>query len=277
MDPLVPDASAATWMTVDARGAMPRYRVVAASVQGTSHVRAAIPCQDAYVHAELATGELIIAVADGAGSAFYGGEGAQLAVTTAVDTVCAALAKYRPASWQAWRVVLQSTFDAAQRALYACADERSTAARHLASTLLLLIVTDEAAICGLVGDCAAVIQGTDGTLHSLCQPQRGEYANTTNFIIQPDLAAVLDIQQWPQPIAAAALFSDGLAPLAMNLARNEPHSPFFEPLLAFISAATDTVVAAEQLAAFLDTERVNARTDDDKTLVLVQRLNGYRV
>jgi hypothetical protein len=237
-------------------------------------VRAATPCQDAYVHAELATGELIIAVADGAGSAIYGGEGAQLAVTTAVDTVCTTLAKYRPASRQAWRVVLQGTFHAAQQALYARADEWSTAARHLASTLLLLIVTDEETICGLVGDCAAVIQETTGPLHSLCRPQRGEYANTTNFIVQPDLAAVLDVQQWPQPIAAAALFSDGLAPLAMNLARNEPHAPFFEPLLAFIGAATDTTVAADQLVAFLNTERVNSRTHDDKTLVLVQRLHG---
>ncbi len=252
----------------------PRYRVVAASVQGTSHRKSALPCQDAYAYAELPTGELLALLADGAGSATYGGEGATLAVATALTTLQDALAKYRPTSRQAWRVVLQSSFAAAQRALQVEATKRAIAVRHLASTLLVLILTEEETICGLVGDCAAVIQSADGTLRSLCPPQRGDYANTTNFIVYPDLSTVLDIQQWPAAAARAALFSDGLAPLAMNLARNEPHVPFFEPLLAFVQAAEETVVAAGQLADFLGSARVNARTDDDKTLVLVQRLRS---
>ncbi len=253
-----------------------RYRVVAASVQGTSHLHSALPCQDAHAYIALPTGELIVTVADGAGSAMYGGEGAKLAVAAVLTTLQSSLAKYRPTSRQAWRVLLHSAYRAAQQALLVEATERATAIRHLASTLLVLILTDEETICGLVGDCAAVIQCADGTLRSLCHPQRGDYANTTNFIVHADLSKVLDIQQWPASVAHAALFSDGLAPLAMNLARNEPHAPFFEPLLAFVDAAEDTTVAAGQLADFLNSARVNARTDDDKTLVLVQRLGSDR-
>jgi len=227
---------------------------------------------DAYDHLELSTGELIIAVADGAGSASYGGDGAQLAVTTVLTTLRAALEKYRPTSRQAWRVILHHTYLVAQQAIYAAAAQRSATPRDFATTLLVLILTDEETICGSVGDCVAVIQCADGILESLCPPQRGDYANSTNFIVQPTLPTLLDIRQWPAAVEHAALFSDGLAPLAMNLAQNVPHAPFFEPLLAFIDAAEDTAVAAGQLAEFLDSARVNARTDDDKTLVLVQRL-----
>jgi hypothetical protein len=66
--------------------------------------------------------------------------------------------------------------------------------------------------------------------------------------------------------------TDGLIRLALNLTRNEPHFSFFTPLLAFTAQAEDLVTAEEQLAAFLASERVCARTDDDKTLVLVVRM-----
>lgn len=250
----------------------PNFRILAASVQGTSHLRTATPCQDAYAFTEMPTGEVVVAVADGAGSATFGEEGAQLAVTTAVQSIGAALANYRPTSRRAWHVVVESAFLAAQQAINSVAAAQQREPRHFAATLLLLILAEQETICGLIGDCAAVIRDEDGLLHSLCPPQRGEYANTTNFVVQPNLGALLDIQQRPQPIIAAALFSDGLAPLAMNLAKNEPYAPFFEPLFSFLAAATDATIAGDQLANFLSSERVNARTDDDKTLVLIQRL-----
>jgi hypothetical protein len=77
----------------------------------------------------------------------------------------------------------------------------------------------------------------------------------------------LEVQVYP-PAQALAMISDGLIRLAMNLPENVPHSPFFQPLLAFAAAAKNEVEAQEQLAAFLASERVCARTDDDKTLVL---------
>ncbi|HRW06265.1 MAG TPA: PP2C family serine/threonine-protein phosphatase [Caldilineaceae bacterium] len=251
--------------------APPNFRVIAGSVQGTSHLRTRTPCQDAYHFTEIASGELIVALSDGAGSAAYGEEGAQHAVATAVATVAAALDRYRPTTRRAWHVTVQSAFLAAQQAIFALAAQRERAPRDFAATLLLLIFTAEETIGGLVGDCVAVLHH-DGTLLSLCPPQRGEYANTTNFVTQPDLRSQIDVRQWAKPVRSAALFSDGLAPLAMNLAQNEPFAPFFEPLFAFLAAANDAAVAGEQLADFLSSDRVNARTDDDKTLVLIQRI-----
>jgi hypothetical protein len=53
--------------------------------------------------------------------------------------------------------------------------------------------------------------------------------------------------------------------LALDMARREPHPPFFQPLFAFAQRAD---ASQSELLAFLDSERVCARTEDDKTLVL---------
>ncbi|MCB0122104.1 MAG: protein phosphatase 2C domain-containing protein, partial [Caldilineaceae bacterium] len=239
--------------------APPNFRVIAASVQGTSHLRTRTPCQDAYHFAEIATGELVVALSDGAGSAALGEEGAQQAVVTAVATVATALERYCPTTRRAWQVTVQSAFLAAQQAIFARAAQQERSPRDFAATLLLLIFTAEGTIGGLVGDCVAVLHH-DGPLLSLCPPQRGEYANTTNFVTQPDLRSQIDVRQLAKPVKAAALFSDGLAPLAMNLAQNEPFAPFFEPLFAFLAAADHAAVAGEQFADFLTTDPVNPRT-----------------
>lgn len=54
----------------------------------------------------------------------------------------------------------------------------------------------------------------------------------------------------------------------MDVTTNKPHVPFFQPLVAFAARAENQTDAREQLTAFLASERVCARTDDDKTLVL---------
>lgn len=251
------------------------WRVVAASVQGTSHLQNEMPCQDAYGTQTMPTGELLIAVADGAGSASHGGVGAQLAVDSALATLADQFAKYRPASRSAWRRLIAHTFATARMAIETHATEAGQGIRDYATTLLVAIVSAEELTCGLIGDAVAVIRSGDGTYHSPCPPQRGEYANATNFLVQPQAPALLDIQLWPERVQQAAFFSDGLAPLAMNLAHNRPHPPFFEPLFAFLASTDDPEIGRAQLAQFLASDRVNARTDDDKTLVLVQRLERF--
>ena len=62
--------------------------------------------------------------------------------------------------------------------------------------------------------------------------------------------------------------SDRLIRLALKMPCQEPHTPFFQPLFQFARAAFAEAEAVRQLEAFLQSERVNARTDDDKTLVL---------
>ena len=60
------------------------WQVVGAAVRGISHERLDLPCQDAQGHRVLPNGVLLIAAADGAGSARFSDEGARCAVKAAL-------------------------------------------------------------------------------------------------------------------------------------------------------------------------------------------------
>jgi hypothetical protein len=79
------------------------------------------------------------------------------------------------------------------------------------------------------------------------------------------------VRLYAEPVQAVAVMTDGLLRLVLDMNRNQPHRPFFQPLLAFAAQVSDPGEANAQLTAFLGSERVNARTDDDKTLVLAAR------
>ena len=257
------------------------WRFVAASVQGGSHRRTGLPCQDAYHTMQLADGSALIAVADGAGSAARAGEASALAVRAAIMSLTQHLAVHNPAHAREWDSLIATAFVESRAALTLEAAATRSPLREWATTLLLLVLSHEWTVCGLVGDCAAVVRTVGGELLSLCPPQKGEYANMTNFLSQPDALASLDVAVLPEPVTSAAAFSDGLLELALNVAHNRPFVPFFDPLFAFAASidmasvedadAENKVTAHAQLAGFLDSPRVNARTDDDKTLVLTYR------
>jgi serine/threonine protein phosphatase PrpC len=70
------------------------WKIIAASLPGTAHVRRDLPCQDAYAVRVFDTkeGELLtIAVADGAGSAKYAETGARITCDFFVSGVAALL------------------------------------------------------------------------------------------------------------------------------------------------------------------------------------------
>ena len=116
------------------------------------------------------------------------------------------------------------------------------------------------------------MQDGDGSLVSTVRPQRGEYANEAYFLTMPQAGEYVEIQVHDLPAQALAVSTDGLLRLALKLPQYEPHRPFFTPLFAFIRGLHEEDLGVQQLADFLGSERVCARTDDDKTLVLAARL-----
>jgi len=260
----------------DASHYTPPWRFVAASVTGVKHRRAGQPCQDACRYAALPTGEAVIAVADGAGSARHAACGAQLVVDAALRAVTDHLAVYAPMDERGWQTLVTAAFRAAQKSVQTHAKTASSPMQAYAATLVLLILSAEWTVGGLVGDCVAVVQPDtktgDQEFISLCPPQRGEYANATYFVTHPRALDWLDVQVLHAPVQNAAVLSDGLLELAMNVAENRPFAPFFDPLFGFMTDATQADTATAELARFLDSARVNARTRDDKTLVLVRRI-----
>jgi hypothetical protein len=249
-----------------------------ASVTGTSHVKGGLTCQDAHGYREV-EGGVLLAVADGAGSAERSAEGAQLAAAAILDAVGMALASGWPASLQIWRDVFFDAYARAKASLERLAADEALPARAFATTLLCAALSESVLAVAQLGDgvAAAYIpggapdRGAGGDWFLAAGPQRGEYANETYFLSEAGALQHLDIFVYAEPVLALALTTDGLLRLVLD-AKRLPHVPFFQPLLTFGVETEDQTQAEAQLAAFLASERVCARTDDDKTIVLALRL-----
>lgn len=245
--------------------------MAAASVVGTSHVARDLPCQDAHDVRILPNGALLIAVADGAGSAARSEDGSRIATETAADEIEDALLRETPATAEAWEAVLRGAFAAARDALAEFAESEQIGLRDLAATLSCAVVTDEFAAVAQLGDGLVVTEDPEGRLASAIAPDRGEYANETSFLVEKDAAERIRFWGDARPVRAVAVSTDGLLRLAMELPAFAPYPPFFASLFAFAAHADDPQAAHEHLRDFLASGRINERTDDDKTLVVAHR------
>ena len=253
---------------MSANSSSARWRVVAASVRGTSHEKTGQPCQDAHGWNVLPEGVLVAAVADGAGSAPLGEVGSDVAARTVVDFLTVKLAWPWPQADQGWQLLLTDAINAARNAVEAAAAEREVSPRDLATTLIVVIATTEFVAAAQVGDGAAVVSDSTGDVLALTAPQSGEYINETTFLISPDALDKTQVTVWRGTPAQVAVFSDGLQMLALKLPEGTPHAPFFAPLFRFVAQVTDEVEAQAQLTDFLRSPRITARADDDLTLLL---------
>jgi hypothetical protein len=237
-----------------------------ASVQGTGHRRTGLPCQDAHGW-RLPPGAALCAVADGLGSAARAQDGARRAVAAVLDALESALAQGPPAGdAAAIEASIRAAFQSARSALEAQCD--GAPLRDYATTLLLAATTADWTAVGQIGDGAVVGRWPDGRLETLSLPQRGEYANETTPLTAADALSRVQVRVWLAPVQVLALLSDGLQGLCINLATGAPFEPFFAPFLQALVQPFDSAATAERLAAFLDSARVCARTDDDKTLLV---------
>ena len=250
------------------------WNVIGASVKGMSHEKNGAPCQDAHAHRILNDEVLVIAVADGAGSAAHADRGASLAVERSLETVERARTGALPDSPEAWQRLIFHAFEDARNALCARADEEGLPVRTLATTLTVVVATPTALITGQIGDGIVVADSEQDGLFAATQPQQGEYAGETYFLTMDDAMARVAGRVYDRGAQALSVMTDGLTRLALELPGHAPHAPFFNPLFSFSQEKNDPAEAHHQLRAFLSSARVNARTDDDKTLVLAARVGG---
>ncbi len=246
-----------------------RWVALGASVVGSSHLARAVPCQDAHAGVVLDDGTLLLAVADGAGSARYAAEGSARAAQACLGFVAHQLAAGHPADEAAWRELLLHVLAQTRGALDDLAAEVDGATvRDLATTLLLAVLTPTVLATLQVGDGAIVLRSGE-ELHVLSPPAVGEYINETTFITSADaVERVLIAVNESEAVDALAIFSDGVQMLALELSSNTAHAPFFAPLFTY---AAHPDADTGELTAMLSSDRVNERTDDDKTLVLAVR------
>ena len=248
--------------------------VSGASVVGTSHFRAGLPCQDSLSY-RVAEGILIAAVADGAGSANMSDVGSALAAETSVRTAQRLLRELHdhtphPLHETCLKRVVTDAVEDVRRELHDESQRRDVDVRQLATTLLLAVHTRNSLAAAQIGDGAMVVSDGPDAYATFITPQRGEYANQTNFLTSADAMSKLDVrtERLEGGPARLAMFTDGLQNLVLRAADDSPHAPFFNPVFAWMLSQPDPSDTDRKLAAFLESPRVTNRADDDLTLLL---------
>jgi hypothetical protein len=211
---------------------------------------------------------LIACVADGAGSAKHSNIGSAIA--------CEAILEH------ATRFLESNGLDALQRddVLLWCDDirerlkhqavEHDCTLREFASTLCTAIIAPELSVFFQIGDGAMIMQ--NGAVYGVVfWPQSGEYANSTNFLTSDEYDQQLEFITTTTSCTRIALMTDGLERLALKFDAHLPHLPFFEPLFRVLQSTNDVDGLNQGLRAFLGSDSIHHRTDDDKTLVLAIR------
>lgn len=241
-----------------------------ASEVGTSHAHTATPCQDSCwaLVDRLADGQplLSVFVADGAGSAAKGGEGAELAIEAAAAFIAK---KAKQGEFGLSDVLATDIVLAIRERIYAVAEAEKLKARDCACTFLGVLSAAAGTLVLQVGD-GGVVLDTGAGLEVAVVPMSGEYANMTHFVTDEDAVTVLATKTYPDRALKVAAFTDGIQRLALNLATNTPHEPFFAPFfngMAKANAAQEDQLQG-LLVKFLNSPPVNERTDDDKTFAL---------
>lgn len=279
------------------------WRILSGQQQGTSHVTNNTPCEDFYC-IDVNDKHLFIFVADGAGSAKCGGEGAKLACQSAMAFVIETFATTQTVTDHlAHQLIIHIQNEINQHIQNK--DEILTL-KDFACTFLGVLVVNGQTLLIQVGDGAIVVNFDDIDNHTRrkkekrynhqtdtqkdnkqtnqadtglivpIKPMQGEYANMTHFVTSSHATKYLVSKTYQKIPSQIVVMTDGLQRLALNMADFTPHVPFFAPFFqALISTennATGKQALQTALDTFLDSQAVNARTDDDKTLVIAQNL-----
>jgi hypothetical protein len=237
------------------------WKLVCGSVQGTSHVQSGKPCQDYCAGTAVGT-TVVAACADGAGSAELSHLGSKAAVECFMEVASLEAAPTREQ--------IESWVDAARARVLDEAAANETASRQLACTLLVAIVGEAWAAFAQIGDGVIVFDGPEG-FDLAFWPDNGEYANTTRFLTEDDYRENLRIDIVERRVNELAVLTDGLQMLALDFTQSKVHGRFFAPLFKAVRDGPDTETLQTSLLEFMNSKRVNDRTDDDKTLLLATR------
>lgn len=251
------------------------WRYVRASVIGTSHLTTDKNCQDANEILLLSdsNGEdiLVLVASDGAGSAEKSEEGSQLACKLFVSSVENHLFHGGTLS-QIDSDLIDTWINTIHESIRDKAKASESTPRDYACTFLAIIVGQTSAISAQIGDGAIVI-GINGAYETVIWPQSGEYANATYFITDDSFINNLHITPIDKTIDEVAVFTDGIQMLALHYASKTVFEPFFRPMFNVLrkEESGECLNLNAGLIEYLNSQQINERTDDDKTLLLATR------
>jgi hypothetical protein len=236
------------------------WKVAGASVPGTVHLAAGQPCDEASGWFA-ADGLTCLLVANGAGSRPLSRQGSAFAVHSALTAVRAGWPGGEDAHHAAWmRAILAHV--RASLSQFAAGQRRDP--RDYATTLAVVVLTDEVACVGQIGDAAVVAHLPDG-YETVAPGPGGEHVKETAFVTDNQGVADARITVLPaRPLDAVFLATGGLRfQIHDDLMSAAPFSPFFDYLGAYLRSADASAEGVERFLAGLTDDHPR----EDKTLV----------
>lgn len=253
------------------------WRTSFASVIGTSHQKQDAVCQDAGLCQLLITEEgaevLFAVVSDGAGSAPKSDIGSKITVDLFMREFGKAITAGVCLTNIDKSYVLQ-WLELVRGEIATQAEKAGLSSKDYACTVLGAIVGQKNAVFFQIGDGAIVVSPKDSQEYSpMFWPQHGEFANQTNFIIQDSFADTLEFANRPEQFDKIALFTDGIERLILDFSSKTAHPPALSPIFDWLATTDPSLDDAycPALVAYLASDFINSRTDDDKTLVIATR------
>ncbi|MEH2313868.1 MAG: PP2C family serine/threonine-protein phosphatase [Nostoc sp.] len=254
-----------------------KWKAVARSAIGTSHQKQGIVCQD-YGKYCIFDDVIVGAVADGAGSAKYSDVGSKLAVETVIKYL-GRISEYLQKRKRCWQNISQEFSQTEADKLFTKtvkkvivelgkqAAKRDYSVNDLACTLLVFVATPDWVAAMQIGDGFIVRRSQESEYELLFQPDKGEFANETTFITSTNALKDMRVKVIPKKQEFICASTDGLEKVAIRLSDWKPFLPFFKPLEEYLHESVNPK-EDKYLIEFLNSERLNSRTDDDKTLLL---------
>lgn len=142
------------------------------SLQGKSHIRKGVVCQDSHIIEKLENGWCLLAVADGVGSAKYSEEGSRIATQT-IAQYCMEHVVHDMAGTQLLTILKEAYALAFQQIAIYC-QNRNGQIEDYDTTLSVAIYTGNEVYFGHAGDGGIIIKDSDGKYEMITMPQKGE-------------------------------------------------------------------------------------------------------
>lgn len=239
------------------------------TVQGKSHIRSGIGCEDAAGIRRLSScSGAVLAVADGLGSTTMGGEVGKVAVDAALD--------FLVGSVEAGRVPDKSLFSDCMSTVLECVgtlvldDGTPVVPDHGNCTLQCAVLIGSKVWFLRCGDGCAIFKDSDGQFRGWAGDEMAKdgYCNETSVISQ-----AADAENWvvheADGVVAVLLSSDGLSSLMVK-GVSDVHAPAVQPFIGWVEGIPVDDAGDEQVAPIVSYLKSDAvKSDDDLSLAIV--------
>jgi hypothetical protein len=237
------------------------YRYVQHLLPGTNHNRKGADSDDRAAVLDFQD-EVVVAVADGAGSAPYGGLGAEVAVHAVKSSL---QESFLPKSQHTPKFI-RKLFRRARDRIVRLANQSGHVVHDYATTLIVVVVTPQMVTTGRIGDGCVVVATLEGEIELLSYTSRTGPTNVTQFLTDEDWLEQLTLDRLKKPNLSVAAFSDGIEYQVTFGRPRRPHLQFFEPIFRSMHSRGELRTGIVLNRVFQN--QIAAVSGDDMTIVL---------